>query len=74
VHERAIEGRVYVQRLSFLPLDVGEALCKPFHVQAVANGEADAVLAATIFHFGMFITGQAKKYLAQHGVLVRRIG
>ena len=41
--------------------------------QAVAIGEADAVLAASIFHFGTFTIDQAKAYLAQRGLPVRRI-
>ncbi len=41
--------------------------------QAVAIGEADAVLAASIFHFGTFTIGQAKEYLAQRSVPVRWI-
>lgn len=39
--------------------------------QAIAQGEADAVLAATIFHFGVYSIAQAKEYLAQRGVPVR---
>ncbi|MEE8443645.1 MAG: imidazole glycerol phosphate synthase subunit HisF [Dehalococcoidia bacterium] len=39
--------------------------------QAIAEGEADAVLAATIFHFGAYTITQAKEYLAQRGVPVR---
>ena len=34
-------------------------------------GGADAVLAASIFHFGEFTVGQAKALLARHGVAVR---
>ncbi|MBI2171129.1 MAG: imidazole glycerol phosphate synthase subunit HisF [Chloroflexi bacterium] len=41
--------------------------------QAVALGEADAVLAASIFHFGAYTIGQAKEYLATRGVPVRRL-
>jgi cyclase len=41
--------------------------------QAVAQGEADAVLAASIFHFGAYTIGQAKEYLAVRGVPVRRV-
>ncbi|MBI4197901.1 MAG: imidazole glycerol phosphate synthase subunit HisF, partial [Chloroflexi bacterium] len=41
--------------------------------QAVAQGEADAVLAASIFHFGAYTIGQAKEYLATRGVPVRRL-
>ena len=34
-------------------------------------GGAAAVLAASIFHFGVYTVPQAKQYLAAHGVLVR---
>lgn len=39
--------------------------------QVVAEGKADAVLAASIFHFGTYRIAQAKEYLAQQGVPVR---
>ena len=39
--------------------------------QALAQGKADAVLAASIFHFGAYSIGQAKEYLRQRGVPVR---
>ena len=39
--------------------------------RVVAEGKADAVLAASIFHFGTFRIAQAKEYLAQRGVPVR---
>jgi imidazole glycerol-phosphate synthase subunit HisF len=38
---------------------------------AVSIGKADAVLAASIFHFGEFTIRQAKEYLRQKGVEVR---
>ncbi|MFH1140297.1 MAG: HisA/HisF-related TIM barrel protein, partial [Chloroflexota bacterium] len=41
--------------------------------QAVAEGEADAVLAASIFHFGVYSIAQAKEYLSQRGVPVRLV-
>ena len=37
----------------------------------VAEGKADAVLAASIFHFGTFRIAEAKEYLARRGVPVR---
>lgn len=40
----------------------------------LAEGKADAVLAASIFHFGKFSIGEAKEYLATHGVTMRRQG
>ena len=39
--------------------------------QALVQGQADAVLAASIFHFGTYSIGQAKEYLRQRGVPVR---
>ena len=40
-------------------------------VAGVKEGRADAVLAASIFHFGEFTIGEAKRYMAEHGVEVR---
>ena len=40
-------------------------------VDAVVEGHADAVLAASIFHFGEYSIGEAKRYMAAHGVPVR---
>jgi cyclase len=42
------------------------------HTAAVLlEGKADAVLAASIFHFGEFTVGDVKKYLAARGIPVR---
>jgi cyclase len=40
-------------------------------VDAVRSGGADAVLAASIFHFGEITIGQAKRTLAEAGIPVR---
>lgn len=40
--------------------------------QGVLEGGADAVLAASIFHFGVFTVAQAKAAMASRGVIVRR--
>lgn len=40
-------------------------------VDGVVEGEADAVLAASIFHFGEFSIGQAKQYMREQGITVR---
>lgn len=37
----------------------------------LTEGKADAVLAASVFHFGQFTVGQVKKYLKSRGVEVR---
>jgi len=40
-------------------------------VDGVKEGEADAVLAASIFHFAEYSIGEAKAYMAERGVEVR---
>jgi imidazole glycerol-phosphate synthase subunit HisF len=40
-------------------------------VDGVVDGHADAVLAASIFHFGEHRVAEAKQYMADHGVTVR---
>jgi cyclase len=37
------------------------------------EGKADAVLAASIFHFGEYTVGDVKKYLAERGISVRTV-
>ncbi|MGE0385716.1 MAG: imidazole glycerol phosphate synthase subunit HisF [Gammaproteobacteria bacterium] len=37
----------------------------------VQAGHADAVLAASIFHFGEYSVGQAKRFMADRGIVVR---
>jgi cyclase len=39
--------------------------------EALTIGEASAVLAASIFHFGQFTIGEAKQYLRERGILMR---
>ena len=41
-------------------------------VAALAPGRADAVLAASIFHFGEYRVAEAKAHLARHDITVRR--
>ena len=40
-------------------------------VEGVMAGKADAVLAASIFHFGEYTVAQAKNRMAEHGIEVR---
>ena len=40
-------------------------------VEALVDGKADAVLAASIFHFGEWSIQEAKAYLAERGITVR---
>ncbi|MDE2048744.1 MAG: imidazole glycerol phosphate synthase subunit HisF, partial [Betaproteobacteria bacterium] len=37
----------------------------------IVQGHADAVLAASIFHYGEFTVGQAKQFLASQGIEMR---
>lgn len=39
--------------------------------QALVAGKADAVLAASIFHYGTYSIGETKKYLAEKGIPIR---
>lgn len=39
--------------------------------QGVEAGGADAVLAASIFHYGEFTVGEAKRFLAARGIEMR---
>jgi cyclase len=41
--------------------------------EVLLEGRADAVLAASIFHYGDYSVGQVKDYLASQGIPVRRI-
>jgi cyclase len=40
-------------------------------VAGIQQGGADAVLAASIFHYGEYTVGQAKRYMASQGIPVR---
>jgi len=40
-------------------------------VDGVLTGHADAVLAASIFHFGEFSIPEAKRYMADKGITMR---
>jgi cyclase len=40
-------------------------------VAGVKQGHANAVLAASIFHFGTYTVGEAKHYMSSHGIAMR---
>ena len=40
-------------------------------VDGITEGKADAVLAASIFHFGEYSIPEAKEYMAGKGIVVR---
>jgi len=67
-------------------LPITKAVSKAVHIPVIASGgagnvehmyeafaeaDADAALAASIFHFGEYTIGQAKEYLRSRGVPVR---
>jgi cyclase len=41
--------------------------------EVLLEGKADAVLAASIFHYGDFTVGQVKDFLSQKGIAVRKV-
>ena len=49
----------------------GAGTLEHFH-EALVDGRADAALAASLFHFGTHTIAEAKRYLADRGVEVRR--
>ncbi len=40
-------------------------------VEGIKDGGANAVLAASIFHFGIYTIGEAKRYMNDHGLAMR---
>ncbi|MDQ6808349.1 MAG: imidazole glycerol phosphate synthase subunit HisF [Verrucomicrobiota bacterium] len=42
-------------------------------VRVFDEGEADAALAASIFHYGTYTVADLKQHLEEHGIIVRRI-
>jgi cyclase len=63
---RAISDQVSV------PVIASGGAGTPAHLYAgLADGHADAVLAASIFHFGTYTIANVKQYLAERGVPIR---
>ena len=55
-----------------IPVVASGGAGKPEHlVEAILFGKADAVLAASIFHFGEFTISQTKRMMAESGIPVR---
>ena len=40
-------------------------------VEGIRDGHANAVLAASIFHFGTYTIGEAKRYMNDNGIAMR---
>ena len=55
-----------------VPVIASGGVGSPDHMLAgLIDGHADAVLAASIFHFGSYTIADVKTYLAEHGVPIR---
>jgi len=55
-----------------VPVIASGGVGAPEHMLAgLIDGHADAVLAASIFHFGTYTVADVKHYLAEHGVPIR---
>lgn len=63
--------RAFAEAVSVPVIASGGAGTLEHLYEAIAIGKADAVLAATIFHYGTYSIRQAKEYLAAKGVPVR---
>ncbi len=57
-----------------IPVVASGGAGSPDHMlDALTKGRADAALAASIFHFGMYSIAQVKQFLSGHGVSIRLI-
>ena len=62
-----------VSRATRIPVIASGGAGKPEHfLKVLTEGEADAALAASIFHFGTYTVDDLKEYLDKHGIVVRR--
>ena len=62
-----------ISRATRIPIIASGGAGKPEHFASVlTEGEADAALAASIFHYGTYTVDDLKQYLAQCGIPVRR--
>ena len=61
-----------VSKVTHIPLIASGGAGKPEDFERVlTEGQADAALAASIFHYGTYTVRDLKKFLAEHGVPVR---
>jgi cyclase len=62
-----------VSRATKIPVIASGGAGRPDHfVRVLTEGEADAALAASIFHYGTYTVEQLKEHLEQAGIPVRR--
>jgi len=62
-----------VSALVGIPVIASGGAGKLEHLADALDAGADAVLCASIFHFGVFTVGEVKRYLAERGISVRPI-
>jgi cyclase len=63
-----------VSRATHVPVIASGGAGRPEHFSAVlSEGEADAALAASIFHYGTYTVADLKAHLASCGISVRRL-
>lgn len=61
-----------VARATHIPVIASGGAGRPEHfLEVLTEGEADAALAASIFHYGAYTVSELKEFLARHGVPVR---
>jgi cyclase len=62
-----------VSRATQIPVIASGGAGKPEDfLQVLTDGEADAALAASVFHYGTYTVDGLKEHLQQHGIPVRR--
>jgi cyclase len=62
-----------VSRATHVPVIASGGAGRPEDfLRVLTEGEADAALAASIFHYGAYTVNDLKEYLDQHGIPVRR--
>jgi len=64
-----------VSRATRIPVIASGGGGAPEHfLDVLTAGEADAALAASIFHYGTYTVDDLKEFLGRHGITVRRTG
>ena len=67
-----LEGTRAIAEATGLPVTASGGAGKLEHIRdALTVGKADAALAASIFHFGIYTVGDVKRYLRERGIPVR---
>jgi len=67
-----LQGTRAIAEATGLPVIASGGAGKLEHIRdALTIGQADAALAASIFHFGIYTVGEVKRYLRDQGILVK---